>query len=405
MSGRVHEVTRHELSIADARRLDMPAWFGCELELDGGVPATLVAARVPDAWLEMSDLDQPASAAALFVKRLPDGGADRGLLLVCDEVAWYPTAALEPYVSFGEAVLGTLGMDVGLLDQVRNRRPILDTERDAFYSMLEAVGTAAVSQLIRFAQQDLGAVGERWAVEAKRLTAEAETRSRELLERELLKQARLAKEVVRRADEGRYSVAPLFNDPDGQVGRLGVYDGMARRRCAWKSAPRRTARRSDVMRRFGIDHYYEMEVFTDDSQNYPLVFCLRELPAGFPTGGTIQEPVRVAGFFFKSWLYQTRKPATGTDGGAEAGVPQFAPLLVGRAPIWLQPAAAGGRWPELAMAGLFVLAVAAVWGLIWWYARGDRRFDRSVLAERFNLPEGQSLDDLDLPDDAAKADD
>ena len=48
-----------------------------------------------------------------------------------------------------------------------------------------------------------------------------------------------------------------------------------------------------------------MEVFTEDSQNRPLVFCVRELPPGMPTGGDLREPIRVAGFFFKSWRYRT----------------------------------------------------------------------------------------------------
>ena len=33
-----------------------------------------------------------------------------------------------------------------------------------------------------------------------------------------------------------------------------------------------------VIERFGIDHYYQLYVFTKDSQTNPLVFCLREIP-------------------------------------------------------------------------------------------------------------------------------
>ena len=94
--------------------------------------------------------------------------------------------------------------------------------------------------------------------------------------------------MIRRADEGRYSVAPLFNEPQQHVGELVVFDGVARRvvRVDVGTRPDGSGP-SDVAQRFGFREYYEMEVFTDDSQNYPLVFCVRELPPGLPTGGTL----------------------------------------------------------------------------------------------------------------------
>ncbi len=65
----------------------------------------------------------------------------------------------------------------------------------------------------------------------------------------------------------------------------------------------------DVVRRFGIRQYYEIEVVTPDSQNNPLVVCVAELPEGLPLGDKIHESVRVAGFFLKSWAYNTAKGA------------------------------------------------------------------------------------------------
>jgi hypothetical protein len=408
LAGHVRRVVRHALSAEDIQRLEMPAYFECELELDGDVAATVVTARVPKAWLEMSELDEPASVSGLFIKRLPPGDSDGRLLFVSKEMAWHPTAAREPFVSFGESVLGPLGMDVGLLDDIDNHRPILASEREAFYEMLQAAGGVDANQLVRLAQENLDAVRDEWAREAEQRIGEPgglpprpgsgttrlapdDTKQRQLL----------AEEVVRRMADGLYSVAPLFNDPDEQVGRLAVFDGMARRAVRVEVGMSPDGSPSDVLRRFGIDHYYELEVFTDDSQDYPLVFCVRELPTGFPTGGAIQEPVRVAGFFFKSWLYHTHRPDVNAAGDAAAGVPQYAPLLVSRAPVWLEPAAAGGRWLALTVAGLFVLATVCVWGLAWWWARGDRRFAQTVLSKRYAPPEGQSLNDLHIPDDTA----
>jgi hypothetical protein len=197
---------------------------------------------------------------------------------------------------------------------------------------------------------------------------------------------------VKRAKEGRYSVAPLFNYPESEIGRLVVVDGAARRAVRVDVGPRSEGGSSDVTRRFGFDHYYELEVFTDDSQNYPLVFCVRELPAGIPTGGSIHVPVRVAGFFFKDWLYQTRGAPQG-DGPDERA--QYAPLLIGRSPLMLA-APERRKAAQFVLGGLFVTALAGICVVAAWLARGDKRFRERTLAASFSLPAGQSLNELNL---------
>jgi hypothetical protein len=54
--------------------------------------------------------------------------------------------------------------------------------------------------------------------------------------------------------------------------------------------------------RFGLDHYYLIELFTNDSQGNPLTFDVRELPPGFPQTGQLYEPVCIAGFTAALWL-------------------------------------------------------------------------------------------------------
>jgi hypothetical protein len=157
---------------------------------------------------------------------------------------------------------------------------------------------------------------------------------------------------------------------------------------------------SDVARRFGINHYYEIDVFTDDSQNNPVVFCARELPPGFPTGDGLHEPVRIAGFFFKSWSFRSHRAemAEARDKSPQdADLRQFAPLVIGRAPIWIEsenPKA--GAYTGYYATAAFVLLLGVVWAAGLWLARGDRRYIESTLAKHFSLPEGESLNDLDL---------
>jgi hypothetical protein len=135
-----------------------------------------------------------------------------------------------------------------------------------------------------------------------------------------------------------------------------------------------------------------MEVFTDDSQNYPLVFCLREVPPDLAAGSALHVPVRVAGFFFKDWLYHTRGSRETSAGD---GRPQYAPLLVGRSPLVLATQQSGGIG-RLVLGALFVTALVGIWGVAAWFARGDRNFQARSRAASFSLPPGQSLNELNL---------
>jgi hypothetical protein len=375
--GRVQQVREVALSAADAKRLEMPCYYLCELALaESAGNVTVLATDVPSEWSTAESLDEPATAAGLFIKRLPSDGGLPNVLLVAERVTGN---------SFGRSVLTSLGMDVSLLDGIRNHRTILPDERDAFYQLLDAVGHVGAHQLIRFAQQNIAVVAKSW---------EAELEAAELPRRAM------AQEVQRRAEEGSYSVAPLFNDADRQIGQLIVVDGTARRIVRVNVGRQlEDARPVKATRQPSLDHYYEMEVFTDDSQNRPLVFCVRDLPPAMPTGDDLHEPVRVAGFFFKSWRYRTRD-ASETDEAGKVdpfGKLLIAPLVIGRGPVRLKLEQSGGQVGELVGGGLFVLALAGIWAMAWWFARGDRQFRRRTAAAVFSLPAGESLDELQVP--------
>ncbi len=76
---------------------------------------------------------------------------------------------------------------------------------------------------------------------------------------------------------------------------------------------------------------------------------------------------------------------------------QFAPLVIGRSPLVLQLAEdTGVHFFSVVAAGMFVVLLGGIWAVGWWLAREDRRFVRGTLSERYSLPEGESLDDLNL---------
>ncbi len=406
LTGRVTKVSIKKPAPADAARLEMPVYYECEIALDDGAgSATILTTRVPHSWLQSQRLGEPASAVALYLKKLGKGQSSASLWLA-KEIAWHPgkslneeSAALgatideqignKPDQTFGKAILGNLGMDVGLLDEVQSRGPIRIEERNAFYQMLAAVGQIGEHQLVRFAQQNLPAVRDEW----QRALAAADTRPRHAL----------TQEVLRQAAQGRYSVAPLFNDAQLQQGRLFVFDGMARRVTRVEVGSQPSGGSSTIAEHFDLDHYYEMEVFTDNAQNHPLVFCVRDLPKGFPVGDSLREPVRVAGFFFKDWLYHAHGSAGEDNDQSDADKvngdvdpARFAPLLIGRAPLVLPPVQADSAVSSYVGIGLFLLGLAGMWIAALIYGRSDRQFRRRTPAVDFSLPAGQSLNDLDL---------
>jgi hypothetical protein len=405
LAGRVTRVTPRNPDAILARRLEMPQYFECDvtLEKDGG-QARILTTRVPAAWRQATQLDEPMSAIGLYVSRLGNGEPPPALWLA-KEIAWHPgkldqqdaealgapsdtISGKVPDRTFGWELLGNLGMDVGLLDQIQSRGVIRPEEREAFYQMLNAVGEIGASQLARFAQQNLPAVSEEWRQQLKAATNP--------------EQQALAKEVLRKAATGSYSVVPLFNDAPNQIGRLFVFDGTARRVVRVEVGEGSAGGPSDIAERFGIDHYYEMDVFTEDSQNYALVFCFRELPDGFPQGNGLHAPVRVAGFFFKDWRFRAR--GSNNDEGrnesksdaADIDPARVAPLLIGRAPLVLQPEQGSSSLSRYVGAGLFLLALGGIWAAALAYARSDRRFRANTPTVDFSLPAGQSLNDLDL---------
>ena len=118
-----------------------------------------------------------------------------------------------------------------------------------------------------------------------------------------------------------------------------------------------------------LREYYELDLFTADSENLPIICCAVSLPTGFPTGDRINEPLRVAGVFFKRWAYLGRPDAA--DGESAERI--AAPLVLAVQPEWLRDAgdASGSRWGV--WIGLaFVGALALVWLAAALAARADR---------------------------------
>lgn len=339
-----------------AERLRLNRYYRVALELPGGQRAAVFAREIPDSWTRKDELSEPAAALGFFLK-IGDEEGSPAPIFVAHRIAWYPNT-----------LLGKLGMDMGLLDRVwleemsggpggtekgidvRKLR-LTGNDREAFYQMLAAVGRAEPGKLTREARQRLAATGRK-----------------------------------------SYSVVPLFNRPKTQLGQLIVLTGNARR------ILRIAVDDEEIRSRLGMDHYYEIYLFTDDSQDNPLVFCVREIPPGLPTGEGPQfsHQVAIAGFFFKTWAY--RRTTQEESGKVEW---QLAPLLIGREAVWLPPPSSGADPVYEVIAGTIIFLVLAGSGLlVWFYRRGDRKARQYTVGRQLSPETAASLDRLDLDADA-----
>ena len=358
-AGRVLGVEVVELSPENAERYEMSRYYRCRLRLQEGQMAAVVAPKVPAAWKTGQPIDEATSGYGVFLKLERSDEGQSIPAFAASRLAWYPRTPL-----------GRLGMDVGLLDDVRmpadpglppgkgdSARLTLDdlrltgNDRECFYQMLAAVGRSAPGALLREAQQEAAGQG------------------------------------------GQVSpVVRLFNQPGEQQGKLFVLSGTARR------VLRVPVNDPEIVSRFGIDHFFQVYLFTGDSQGNPLVFCLRELPPGMPTGDGARygEEVTVAGFFLKTWAYRIRLPEADSSRRSPW---QLAPLLIGRDAMW-RPASPPSRKGTLGLwgAGFVVVLGLGIWILLWQVSRKDRQFERKFVAREFSM----DLSDISLPRETGK---
>lgn len=351
VDGKLIRVTLEQPVPEVIERFMLDHYFRCDLLVgEDNVPATIFALDLPNVWQcrtsallsaqgALSPIFPPdwiidqqfaerASIEGFFFKR---GGEppDPRPVFVTKRVAWHP-----------HTPLGDLGMDVGLLDQARMRAALTSEDRECFYQMLAAVGRADNQELNRLTDR-------------------------------------------------RYSVVPLFNQPDAHKGELIALEGTARRALKVQVGEGD----SDVIERFGLDGYYEIELFTIDSQQNPIIFCVRELPHGMPTGEDIAVDLRIAGFLMKTYKFQSHRKLDAQGNKLPAGTSQLAPLLVGRKALLLPPPQ--GADPRVAWiaGGAFVVVVLGIWFVSWQFNREGKKLQKTTLA-RLKNEEAPSFKDL-----------
>lgn len=471
LRGRVRSAAPLKLNMDEAQRYDnIKEFYRCDLLLGSEEkPATVYVLDVPNAWKNaVAPPGQWRSSLLGFFVKL---GKESKPVFVAQHIAWHPPG-----------LLGDLGMDMGLFDEVRNARPFSAQESEAFYNLLAAVARERENALKQRTKVFRGETefqiqhirdwvvfpwkleqaadeitptpaGQTWRLLPEEIQAEIQElpygtvpddgfRQRfldalnsilkrkeyydkdawkdilfgqrglsvlnipeqqllkrgpnQLSEAELMRLNRLLMEEAFPnliARTRGYSVIPLFNHPQQQTGRLMRFRGLCRR------AIRIDVTDPHIAERLGVKHYYELEVFTDDSQSNPIVFCVREVPKKMPLGKETHHEVEIPAIFYKTWAYQVRlSPKLAKERGEEEVQNRVAPLLIGHKAEWIQPdlPEANPLYGWIA-GGLFILAIGCVWFGVWRYNQGDEEFHRSTIAKQYEAEE--SLDEAGIEAD------
>jgi hypothetical protein len=329
--GRARRVERVPLPVEAARRLEFAQFFRVTLSLEGPARSVeVVARRVPDEWRLDTDIDEPAVALAVLLKRSPDQEGKPRPLLAAARVQWYPDRVNPARgVKPDHVLLARLGLDIGLLGDERgmNGQPIRTEDHECFYGLLFAMQRAG-PRLVDFPAPPL-------------------------------------------------RIASLLQEPREHHGEILLVEGRAR------NVTRILVDDPEVLRRFQLDHYYQIDLFVpleneivrltrpeDPDEDvptfenvYPVTVCVPSLPDGLSQGESLPQDIRVRAAFLRLWAYQSEYVSSF---GKERR--QLSPMLIGVQPE-LVPAE---PLPLRLGAMLAVLVVLGMLGIGWGMMRSRR---------------------------------
>jgi len=173
LQGRVTCVTLCQPLAEVVERFEMKPYYRCEFLLgEQRQPAIVFAQRIPRAWKPDQPIDERAMALGLFLKLASADVPQPVPVFVAPRVAWFPNT-----------VLGDLGMDYGLFDDLKpeetegGQTPAVQSKvhsprdlsalrltsqtRECFYQMLAAAKRARPGELAQKANDALKATGQK----------------------------------------------------------------------------------------------------------------------------------------------------------------------------------------------------------------------------------------------------
>ncbi len=144
---------------------------------------------------------------------------------------------------------------------------------------------------------------------------------------------------------------------------------------------------NNYLKENGVTELYEAWIFPANGTD-PLCWILTEKPAGIEPREEYNPsyPVKGSGYFFKLFEYQSKEPSEKTKGNF---LTRRAPLMVSKS-LTVGPAGdndGGGPWREVFLPVLLTsmcLFTFFVFGVTWYFRRGDRRSIRILESKKAN---------------------
>lgn len=352
LRGRVKLVEKVTLIPELAELYEFAGYYRVTLDIDDSPYQALICARkVPIAWKIGEPMDERAAVDGMFLKLGDSTAAEPNLIFAAGRVAWLPDRP-EPvnHVGQPQIELANMGVDYGLFDDVRegNGKTILDVDREAFYQVLHALGQPGAAKL-------------------------------------------------KGAGPEPIDVVPLLEKPAAHHGQILPVRGTARR------ILKVPVRDKDIQRRFGIDHYYEIDLFlplgdttlkfgkdkTDPvySNGFPATLIVRKLPPGLSEGERVVQGVRADAVFFKIWSYRSVY-------AEKFGKVQPAPLFLAAEPQIVVAEQQSHVVVNVLVGTAFGLAIGVIGIVLWWFRRSDRAYEavrRETDAAKSAPPDFSSL--------------
>jgi hypothetical protein len=294
ISGRAQRVEILPLLPEQKVLFEFDHYYLVTVALEGAPYQAQVATRkIPQAWPVNAPIDEPTAADALFLKLGDESLDPPPLFFAAGSLGWYPDKPhAEQHIGPPQLALAKLGLDVSLWDDIRASKDhaLTSADREGFYQLLHVLGQNDHSPLA--------------------------------------------------PHPSPLEIVSLLERPQNHFGETMSVEGVARR------AMRIAVTDADINSRYGIDHYYEIDLFVplgDTSlrfgksekmpdkagpvyrNTFPVTLIARELPAGLTTGEDIHEVVRADGVFFKTWAYRSAY-------SGQFNQLQPAPMLITRKP-------------------------------------------------------------------------
>ncbi|MCA9152345.1 MAG: hypothetical protein KDA92_23745 [Planctomycetales bacterium] len=348
--GRVRALRKITLGPEISQRFGFAAYYQLELDTsptrDAGTDSQgtiqLCVRQLPARWqtLDVPEAGLPISADGFFFKLASQPNEEPRWVFVADQIGWHPQAAdAQRNVTTGAARLGSAGMNVALFDDLIQGQPLVQEDREAFYQML-------------------------WTVRRMPAVNSSEEPPHQL----------------------QSQFAGLITRPKEIPGQQLRVTGTARRAVLVRVPD------PDIQARYGINHYYEVEVLVPLDQllvlhdpqdgreltyasTFPVTLCLAELPRDMPQGDEVRQAITTDAYFLKLRSYRSEFVDQQFADPVATKRRQLSPLLIGRTLSLVHPPA-----PQTTALGWLLGIVifggfAGILLLRAWYRRGDRPFD------------------------------